>query len=70
MHNSGPTPPSGRFLMYSNMAMQPQDASSANGSSASASTFAFVTERGNVRFLSPSAAAAMFEIPADFVPEK
>jgi hypothetical protein len=70
VHNSGPTPPSGRFMMYSNMAMQPQDASASNGSSASASTFAFVTERGNVHSLSPSAAAAMFEIPAGFVPEQ
>jgi hypothetical protein len=74
VHNSGPTPPLGRFMMYSNVALQPQDASasngsSSNGSSSGASTFAFVTERGNVHSLSPSVAAAMFEIPAGFVPE-
>ena len=67
MHNSGPTPPAGRFLMYSNIAMQPQqEASSDNAGSG----FAFVTERGNVHSLVPSTAAQLFEIPPDFSPEK
>ena len=64
VHNSGPNPPIGRFMMYSNVALQPQDSSNANGSS-----FAFVTERGNVQSL-PASAASLFEIPADFTPEK
>ena len=70
MHNSGPTPPVGRFMMYSNIAMQPQDASSKDTSSQNGSGFAFVTERGNVHSLTPSTAAALFEIPPDFSPEK
>jgi hypothetical protein len=64
VHNSGPNPPVGRFMMYSNVSMQPQAGSDTNGSS-----FAFVTERGNVQSL-PSSAASLFEIPADFTPEK
>ncbi len=72
MHNSGPTPPTGRFMMYSNIAMQPQQeaASGASASPAGSSSFAFVTERGNVHTLSPSTAAGLFEFPPDFTPEK
>ncbi len=65
MHSTGSPPPSGRFMMYSRMTMQPQDASSGNGS-----TFAFVTERGNVYSLPTSTAAPLFEVPPDFVPAK
>ena len=69
VHNSGPTPPTGRFMMYSNIAMQPQqDPASANSSGTS--SFAFVTERGNVHTLSAATAAGLFAIPADFTPEK
>ncbi|MDQ2907993.1 MAG: hypothetical protein M3R44_01420, partial [Candidatus Eremiobacteraeota bacterium] len=65
VHSSGPTPPPGRFMMYSRVSMQPHDASAAN-----ASGIAFVTERGNVKSLSSSAAAALFEIPAGFSREQ
>ena len=44
MHARGPTPPTGRFTLYSNIAMQPQDASSEN-----ASGFAFVNAETFVR---------------------
>ena len=64
VHNSGSPPPGGRFMMYSNVAMQPQDASS---SSANASSFAFITERGNVVSLPTSTVASLFEVrPTSF----
>ncbi|MEO6912891.1 MAG: hypothetical protein ABI182_02575, partial [Candidatus Baltobacteraceae bacterium] len=64
VQSSGPTPPAGRFIMYSRISMQPQNAS------ANASGFAFVTERGNVKMLSVSAAAMLFEIPPGFTREQ
>lgn len=67
-HNSGVNPPSGRFIMYSLVAMQPQDAKATPAPNGG--TFSFVTERGNVVSLTPSAAAPLFEIPSDFTPEK
>jgi hypothetical protein len=63
-HNSGPAAPSGRLAMYSRVSLLPQ-----NANDESASQFAFVTERGNVKSLNKADAARLFEIPADFTKE-
>ncbi len=64
LHNSGPVPPSGRLAMYTRLAFLPQ-----NSNEESASQFAFVTERGNVKSLTKNDIAGLFEIPAGFTKE-
>lgn len=62
-HASGPTAPSGGLVMYSLVSM-------GGAQSMGGGTFAFVTERGNVKSLYPTDVPALFEIPADYTKEQ
>jgi hypothetical protein len=63
MHTSGPTPPTNRLALYSLVTF-----GAANGSTpppSGASSFAFLTERGNIKTLG-AADAGIFDVPQGF----